>query len=81
MPDFDSGDIIETYSATNQCEEADCGFVFRFENCRTEDEATELMTAVAITHYKTMHPGKLVDLNFEVKERPFDRFNTDELIN
>jgi hypothetical protein len=79
MPD--SGEIVEVYSATNACEEGDCHFVFRFEHCLSEDEATGIMTSVAITHYRLMHPGKFVKLDFEVTERPFDRFTKDELVN
>lgn len=72
-------DIIDVWSATNHCEEEGCHFAFRFENCLSEEEATILMTGVATIHYKSMHPGQFVNLDFEVREgNPFGPYTGEE---
>lgn len=67
------GELREVWGGTNHCEQEGCHFAIRFENCLSEDEAIAVMTATSIAHYQSMHPGKMVDLDFVVEENKYEQ--------
>jgi len=74
-------DKVDVWGGTNHCEEEGCHFAVRFENCRSEDEAIALMTAISMSHYRDAHPGKLVDLNFNIEDSKYEQTIRNGLVN
>ena len=50
-------EVIETYGAIVDCPIEGCGFAFRVENCRTEEEGRKMLLYVVRLHSRLRHVG------------------------